>query len=113
MSKHGTPLMSTFLVTFSLLGCADAGGKFSSLASRALEVRTGQRLAGRDKYANVMATADFMRSKRSVLERVEAEVVRLAPEWAGAHSGSRLQLVLFFGVLSAALVYCAHHVERA
>jgi hypothetical protein len=57
-------------------------------------MRSGRRLGGGNKYADVMATADFKRAHRVALEAVEAEVVRLAPEWAGARSGSRLQLIL-------------------
>jgi hypothetical protein len=47
----------------------------------------------------VMASTAFQRARQAALERVEAEVVRLAPEWAGARSGRRLQLLAFLSLV--------------
>jgi hypothetical protein len=43
--------------------------------------------------ARRVLTAAFKRARQAALERVEAEVARLTPEWAVARSGNRLQLV--------------------
>jgi hypothetical protein len=68
-------------------------GKFVSLAARELDVRSGRHGKNSNTYAcaHVMASTAFKPARQAALERVEAEVARLAPEWAGACSVSRLQ----------------------
>jgi hypothetical protein len=74
-------------------GVCRCSGTLTTLATKASGIRRGRLIAGRDACARVMATADFKRTQRAALERVEVEAARLAPEWAGAVCGSHLQPV--------------------